>query len=174
MRRNVFQLVLVALLASACTQPPKTAGEHIDDSWIHTKVKSSLVGYGGGNINVEVYQGVVLLAGFVRSRDELEQAVRQARSVRGVVAVKNHLVVQATQRTPGQLLDDGVTAGKVKAALADNRQTRALEINVEVRRGVVLLSGFVENHGLRVVAEDVARDQPGVEDVINGLEVTSG
>lgn len=164
--------VFVVLIVTACAAGGKTAGESVDDSWIHTKVKSELVGQGTSNINVEVHQGVVQLAGFVDSTYRRETAEKLAASVKGVRKVSNQLVVQTSNRTAGRALDDGVVAGKVKARLTDNKNTSGININVEVRHGVVLLSGFVSSDTERSEAIKVAAGVDGVIDVINGMDVT--
>ncbi len=164
-----FALTLLVFAAPALAQ--KSAGESVDDTWIHTKVKGALVGYGTSDINIEVYHGVVQLAGFVKSETESKAAEDQAFGVEGVVEVSNRLVVQTAKRSAGQLLDDGIIAGRVKSALAGDDRTSGFDINVEVRNAVVLISGFVSDYGEGTIAEEVARAQDGVEDVINGTDI---
>lgn len=164
---------LSLLLAAVGCATGKTAGESVDDSWIHAKVKSELVGLGTKNINIEVHRGIVQLAGFVDSTYQRESAEKVAASVKGVRDVSNQLVVQTSIRSAGRTLDDGVVAGKVKTKLAENVKTSGLRINVEVRHGVVLLSGFVVSEEERKEALTVAAAVDGVIDVINGLDVVS-
>ena len=42
-------------------------------------------------INVETFKGVVQLSGFVNSKEDINKAVRVARSVKGVTSVKNDM-----------------------------------------------------------------------------------
>jgi osmotically-inducible protein OsmY len=156
---------------SAVIADKKSAGDRVDDSWIHSRVKAELVGQGATNINIEVYQGIVQLAGFVESEARRETADKVAASVKGVKQVSNKLVVQTSQRTAGRALDDGVVAGKVKAKIAQHEDTSAFKINVEVRQGVVLLSGFVASERERTEAVKIAASINGVIDVINGMDV---
>jgi osmotically-inducible protein OsmY len=173
--KRLFKILGVACLAAAPAvfAGGKSAGDRVDDSWIHTKVKSELVGQGTSNINIEVYHGIVQLAGFVESDARRESADRIAASVKGVQRVSNKLVVQTSLRTAGRTLDDGVVAGKVKAKIADNENTSALRINVEARQGVVLLSGFVSSDEERDEALKLAASIEGVIDVINGMDVVT-
>lgn len=63
------------------------AGRTISDTWITTKVKSTLLysrNVGGTSINVSTQDGVVSLSGSVRSQAELDAAVELARNVQGV------------------------------------------------------------------------------------------
>lgn len=171
--KSSFAIATISMLlaVSAAFAAEKTAGERVDDSWIHTKVKSALVGEGSRNINVEVHEGVVQLAGFIRSDEARDAAISEAGAVNGVKRVSNQLVVQPRSRTPGRMLDDGVIAGRVKGILADDDGTSSIEINVEVNHGVVLLSGFVDSAEERAAAERLARGAKGAEKVINGIDV---
>lgn len=168
---NQLILSLALFMMAPLAMGQKTAGETVDDTWIHTKAKGALVGYGSSDINLEVYHGVVQMAGFVRSEARREAAESAVRGLKGVVEVRNRLVVQTAERTAGQMLDDGVIAAGVKGALSDDDRTSAFSINVEVRNGVVLLSGFVKDYGEGQIAEQVARGVSNVRDVINGTDV---
>lgn len=65
-------------------------GEFITDSWITTKVKSSLLWsshVSGSDISVTTTDGVVTLSGKVHSETERDQAIELAQSLRGVKSV---------------------------------------------------------------------------------------
>lgn len=148
----------------------KTAGEMVDDSWLHTKVKTALVGHGSSDINVEVYHGVVQLAGFLTGEGHKKGAVEAAAGVEGVQRVSDQLHVVDGKRSAGQTLDDNTLTGKVKAALIDSKLGG---VNVEVNRGNVLLSGFVDSDEVRDQAVDLVKGVTGVAGVINGMDVKS-
>ena len=61
----------------------------------------------------------------------------------------------------GQYVNDAALTGKVKAALAANEITDAIEIEVETTRGVVLLDGEVDSGVEKGQAEKVAKDKLG-------------
>lgn len=85
---------LLAVGACAGTGTQKTMGESIDDSVITAKVKTALVSDKTVNaldVNVETNMGVVQLAGFADTREQIAQASDVARGVEGVKAVKNDL-----------------------------------------------------------------------------------
>jgi hyperosmotically inducible protein len=168
----------VALGLAACSQTrtQKTAGETIDDGVTTAKVKAALINdpvTKARQIDVEVYRGVVELGGFVATEEEKERATEVARSVNGVKDVKNNLQVrqQVAERTAGDVVDDNVITARVKAALVQEPATKARQINVETRQGVVLLSGFVDSEEEKERAEEVARTVSGVKSVENGLEI---
>ena len=162
-------LLLALSLNTACAAD-KTAGDHVDDGWIHTKVKSVLVGHGSSDINVEVYHGRVQLAGFLSNPNHKQEAVAAAQGVEGVTSVSDQLHVVEGGRSTGRTLDDNTLVTKVKAALVDDRMA---SINVETNRGNVLLSGFVVNDEVRSKAVELATGVTGVVSVINGMDVKS-
>ncbi|MDX1460037.1 MAG: BON domain-containing protein [Xanthomonadales bacterium] len=169
---NKFHVFLASMaIAGSALATDKTAGEHIDDSWIHTKVKSALVGEGASTINIEVHNGVVQLAGFVKSDLARDAAVQEAGAVKGVKRISNKLVVESKSRTPGRALDDGVVAARVKKRIAEDERTSSIEINVEVRHGIVLLSGFVDSEMERDAALVIARNVVGEDNVIDGMDI---
>ncbi len=102
-KRNIVigYLVLVMLLVTfvSCASTPKqeSTGEYVDDSVITTKVKSLIAAddfLKSFQIGVETYKGTVQLSGFVSSQDLVDKAVQITRSVKGVTAVKNSLIVK--------------------------------------------------------------------------------
>lgn len=169
---------LAALLSAGCsaTRTQKTAGETIDDGVITGKVKTALTDdevSKARDIKVETYRGVVQLTGFVDTNAEKSRATEVTRGVGGVKEVRNDIEVQTrtAERSAGEVVDDGVITGKVKAALIDNPTTKARQINVDTRQGVVQLQGFVDTNEEKMTATDVARTVSGVQSVRNDLEV---
>jgi hypothetical protein len=104
-------------------------------------------------------QGLLKLSGVVPDIATKRQAEATARSVRGVVDVENAL------RT-----DTAITA-RVQAALAEDPRTELTEVDVASERGIVTLSGRVDDESVREAVEEVAEEQEGVIDVINDLRV---
>jgi hyperosmotically inducible protein len=168
---------LLAVGGCASTSTQRGAGETIDDGVITAKVKAELIDNDiveAGEVNVETYRGVVQLSGFVDSNEEKSQATKAAQSVEGVKEVRNDLKVQGTNvadRSTGEVVDDATLTAKVKAALIDDELTKAGEINVETRQGVVQLAGFVNTDAERDQATNVARGVAGVKSVRNDLQI---
>ncbi|MBN2034230.1 MAG: BON domain-containing protein [Deltaproteobacteria bacterium] len=93
----VVVMLVLAFAACASTSKQESAGEYIDDSVITTKVKSLLAAddfLKSFQISVETFKGMVQLSGFVSSQDAVNKAGEIARSVKGVQAVKNDLIVK--------------------------------------------------------------------------------
>jgi len=76
-----------------------------------------------------------------------------------------------TQKSAGEMVDDGVITAKVKAALIEDPMTKAHQINVDTYRGVVQLSGFVDDSKSKNRALEVTRNVGGVKEVRNNLEI---
>ena len=93
----VLVMFIAALVACASTAKQSSTGEYVDDSVITTKVKTLLAAddfLKSFQIGVETYKGVVQLSGFVNSRAAVDNAVEIAQTVKGVVSVKNDLIVK--------------------------------------------------------------------------------
>jgi hyperosmotically inducible protein len=76
-----------------------------------------------------------------------------------------------THDSTGQYVDDtGITA-KVKTALLKDDLVKSFEIKVETMKGVVQLSGFVDNATQKAAAGADASSVPGVSNVSNNLIV---
>jgi len=71
----------------------------------------------------------------------------------------------------GQPVKDSYITTKVKAELAKDRDTKAHDIHVTTKDGVVALSGTVDSRAEKDKAETDARGIKGVVDVNNGLQV---
>ena len=147
----------------------RTAGTYVDDSVLHSKVKTELVGndfFGGMEINIEVSNGVVQLAGFVDSQKQRDTAGKSTANVVGVVRLSNQLQIKSGNRSTGQIVDDTLIASQVKAGLGGD-----LSVNVDVHNGVVLLSGFVDDLDEKETAIDVAKSVNHVKNIISGIDV---
>jgi osmotically-inducible protein OsmY len=77
----------------------------------------------------------------------------------------------AKQEGTGEYVDDTVITTKVKAAILNEKNLSAMEINVETFRGRVQLSGFVSSQASIELAGMVAKKVAGVESVLNDLRV---
>jgi len=76
-----------------------------------------------------------------------------------------------THDSTGQYVDDTGITTKVKTALLRDDLVKSFEIKVETMRGVVQLSGFVDNSDQKSAAGRDAASVGGVTDVSNNLIV---
>lgn len=98
-RFSTIGLAAIILLSVGCasTRTQEGTGEYIDDSFITGKVKAAILGdpqLKSAEINVETFKGVVQLSGFVTSRRDINKAIEDARSVKGVESVKNDMLIK--------------------------------------------------------------------------------
>jgi hyperosmotically inducible periplasmic protein len=171
----VVALVTLAMVACASTRTQKSAGEQVDDSVTTGRVKAALIAdptTKAHQIDVETFKGTVQLNGFVDTAASKERAGEVARGTKGVTKVQNNLTVNSNgSRSAGEMVDDSAITAKVKAALAGDSRTKAHQVNVETRDGVVQLSGFVDNSEAKSTAEELARSVDNVKSVDNELSV---
>ena len=71
----------------------------------------------------------------------------------------------------GEYIDSSLITAKVKAALVDDPDVNALDVEVETYKDRVLLSGFVDSDAERNKAEEIASHVDGVREVENNIEV---
>ncbi|MGZ8137334.1 MAG: BON domain-containing protein [Methylococcaceae bacterium] len=90
-------LSAILMIGCATTATRESTGEYIDDTTITTTVKGVIFNdpdLKSGQINVETYKGVVQLSGFVNSQQAATKAVELVKSIKGVTAVKNSMIVK--------------------------------------------------------------------------------
>lgn len=91
-------LLLTTVIGCAGSATQESTGEYIDDTWITTKVKASLVDdpdVKAREVNVETFKGVVQLSGFVESQEAMARAVEIAAGIEGVTSVRNNMTIKA-------------------------------------------------------------------------------
>jgi hyperosmotically inducible protein len=174
MNKQRLMIVLGALLALASANCER---RRVDDSVITAIVKSKLAAdneTSSANINVNTSGGVVTLTGVVTTQANKEQAERIARNTEGVTRVINNMTVE----TNGDH-DAGEGAGMAASdmAILSRIKTRyvaegVIGPKIEVKGGVVTLTGSVESAQMRVRAENIARATGGVKGVNNMIEVS--
>lgn len=150
----------------------RSTGRQVDDAIITTRIKSQMVADAAvkaRDIDVDTVNGVVSLKGFVDSTRERERAEVIARSVPGVTSVHNNL--QIGSRSAGQILDDKNIGVKIKAKLIGEPGIRSLNVDVDVYRNVVYLTGTVENALQKTKIIGLAKSTPGVARIVDYIKV---
>jgi len=95
---GVTALALLMTAGCAVQRKQESVGNYVDDSAITTQVKAKFASdktVSAMAISVETLKGTVQLSGFATSLDEKMSAERLARSVTGVTAVQNDIVVRS-------------------------------------------------------------------------------
>ena len=94
----IFLTIVGSLSGCISTQNNESTGQYVDSTAITTKVKTQLVQALGlrtvAAIQVKTYKGVVQLSGFVENSNQIKQAIVAAKSIKGVRAVENSLLVK--------------------------------------------------------------------------------
>ena len=76
-----------------------------------------------------------------------------------------------TRESTGEYVDDSVITTKVKSLLAADDFLKSFQIGVETYKGVVQLSGFVNNQKAVDKAIEITRSVQGVKSIKNDLIV---
>jgi osmotically-inducible protein OsmY len=154
-RTSWIKCSLLAVVLGAALAAPAAAAT--PDAWITTKTKLALLtteGISGTAIKVDTWAGVVMLFGIVPS-PQARAAAADARKTIGVQRVENE----------GEVGDEELAYAVRQAFDTPNFK----DITVEVRNGVVRLTGTVPSWAWRLEAAAVARAIPGVRAVEDEL-----
>lgn len=151
----------------------KTTTGTMSDMWITSAAKVRLIANGdtpANQINVDTRNGVVTLFGIVPSDASKRAAGAEVNKVSGVKKVRNELQVvapsaQAAVKANDSEIKDRI-AKKVDKAIIDDS-----DIQVDVKDGVVRLTGEVERQTDRLRALTLARATDGVRSVVDELQI---
>jgi len=169
---NKFAAAIAAIMLVTSVA---VAEENSRDTATTERVKTALAGdkaLAGRDIEVETRDGVVQLSGFVDSEDQRTAALMRARGVHGVQEVRNDLSLRDDKRPTERPVADTVIASRVRDSLKGASLTSESDVNVEVSKGVVQLSGFVSTPQEKARAGDLASAVDGVRDVENQIALT--
>lgn len=89
----------------------------------------------------------------------------------GLATLSSGCSSTATEASTGEYIDDSVITTKVKAALIKDDSTPGGAIKVETFKGVVQLSGFVDNQLQKTRAAEITSGIEGVQSVVNNITV---
>jgi hyperosmotically inducible protein len=123
------------------------------------------------DFKVETRKGEVLLSGFVDNQDQIDLATTTVRAVEGVKSIQNNVAIKGGNASVGNKVDDGITTGKIKAALLADPSIKSLDIHVVTRIDEVQLSGFVATKQQMDQAMKVAAATEGVRHVSNEMQI---
>ncbi len=158
------------------SKPSKTeqsVRDSASDMWITSATKMRLLTDSRTpalQINVETQRGVVTLFGIVPSQEAKAAAAADARKVSGVKDVVNDLqVVVSDKQTAVKIRDEDIKS-EVKKAF---EKADFKGISVEVKNGVVRLTGTVPSGTRRLEAAVLARSIQGVRAVKDDLKIAT-
>jgi len=139
----------------------RTFGTQVEDESIETKVSHNLgrtdARLGDARINVDSFNGVVLLTGQVPSDELKMKATKVAERVRNVREVHNELAIAANLPASQRLADTWLRT-RIRTSLAANEEIDSGRIRVVTENNSVYLMGIVT----RNEAERIVRAVSGV------------
>ena len=162
--------------AGGAATPPAgtTVGMQIDDSVVTARVKSALLAdpdVRSFEIKVGTRKGQVQLSGFVDTQARIDYALALTRKVEGVLDVDNGMSLKEGKASVGNTVDDGIVTAKIKSALLADPGVKSIDIAVVTRKGIVQLSGYVDNQAQVDRAIDIARGVEGVQSIGNEMSI---
>jgi len=180
MPRVALPLSLAALLSTAaCTTPGRTAGatfpwqplQPTDETIVHdVKLRLATSPWlSGPQVSVDSDDGRVTLFGAVPSKPSADRAVYLARSVQGVTAVRERLVVVPPSAAARLMGDDAELEASLRERLRQDPRLQGVEI--AVAGGAVRLSGTVSDAAARREAAQIAGGTRGVRRVFQDVEL---
>ena len=121
-------------------------------------------------INVDVREGVVLLAGNVPRQEDRIEAERIAWSAPRVDQVGNEVLIKDKQGIIRNA-KDGLLTTSVKTRLTADKYVKSRNINVESHDGVVYLLGVARNQAELERAAEIASTTRGTREVVSYVTV---
>jgi hyperosmotically inducible protein len=103
-----------------------------------------------------------------------EQSMNKKIKVIIVALLSVFLTSSLSAESAGEHVDDATIASKAKTALISEKNVAARKINVEVSKGVLQLSGFVNTEMEESIALNIAKSVAGVKQVLDALIVLPG
>ena len=144
----------------------------VDDSTITSHIKNEMIKddtVKARKIDVDTVSGHVTLNGVVETRAESQRALEITEGVQGVRSVRNNL--QIGKKTWTEAINDKYLVSKIKSKLIVEPEIRSLNIDVDVHRGVVTLTGVVQSRFQKKRALEIARTTEGAQQVVDNLKL---
>jgi hyperosmotically inducible protein len=164
---------LIVVAAAALLAAPAVADQP-KDAYITSKVKIELLTAGELNplkINVDTLDGIVTLHGQVESAALKQKAAEEARTVKGVVDVRNMLAVVPKAAKDQVAASDDQLEQRVETVLERDKALEDSNINVKsVNNGIVVLAGKADTLSSHQRALEDARSVDGVRRVASEIK----
>ena len=175
---STLLLIAVSLLAGACSPVGMAIGAGATagiaaseergfegtarDAAIRVEISELWLDEGFGfyhALELQIYEGRVLLTGRVPSQEMADTAVRHAWQPDDVTEVINE--IEILEGDLAEFATDSLTTAKLRAELTFTRDVRAINYSIRVVEGIVYLLG-------------VAQDEAEIDRVVRTLRATSG
>ena len=128
-------------------------------------------GYDLNKVDVEVAEGIVVLAGTVPTDEDRIEAERIAWSAPYVDEIGNEIIVGVAGR---DVLGDNLLGSSVRARLFADKSVKSRNINIEARNGIVYLLGVARTPEELERAAHIASTTRGVHEVVSYVKIHDG
>lgn len=175
MSRFAWTTLALALAITACSaQQQQNASTTANDTLLADAVGAKIASVDVDavtRVHVSANHGVITLSGEARSVQEKRRYANAAKSVNGVTAVQDEVVINPrTEGLRGQTADAALAA-RISGAIAGQAGVNALHVQPSVHQGTVTLRGRVATQPLHETILQTVRGVPGVKAVIDQITV---
>jgi len=179
-------VAVVLTIAAGASLSASSRQNPVTDGWITMKIHSQFVpedALEGSNIDVDTAKGVVTLTGLVPNEAARTRAMAIAKATDGVKSVVDKLRIGHAEsaldpknlreagRTTGRTITDGWIKAKIHAQFIPDQALSDSDVDVDVRNGVVTMTGSVKSEAGRVKAVSIAKATSGVKSVTETLKI---
>lgn len=164
---------VTAATVGMATGQDRSAGRSFDDAAAATEMRRRLAAFDRdayANVDVEVAQGQLLLAGTTPREQDKEFAERIAWNVRTIEAVHNQIVVGPAPSLARTSQDTFIT-NQIRTKLLSDAQTKGVNFNIRTKQGVVYLMGLARDDDEHQRAAEIASLVGGVQRVVSYVTV---
>ena len=168
--KSTYALALLAATSALLVTSASLRASETDDR-IEASAKKSHVfrtQLKDDSIKTESRNGAVTLTGTVAESSHKSLAADTVEGLPGVKSVDNQLKVKGESNAEHS---DGWVGTKVKTALLFHRNVRATKTDVNVRDGIVTLSGEASSQAQKELTTEYAQDVEGVKEVKNEMTI---
>ena len=168
--KRIYPLALLVATGTLLVTSTSLRASETDDR-IEASAKKSYVfrtQLKDDSIKTESKDGVVTLTGTVAESSHKSLAEDTVEGLPGVKSVDNQLKVKGQKQAEHS---DAWVGTKVKTALLFHRNVRATKTDVNVKDGVVILSGEASSQAQKELTTEYAKDVEGVKEVKNEMTI---
>jgi hyperosmotically inducible protein len=169
MNKNYFRMLVltgVGVLMASSFAFANDMDKQIEDTVRNSYVFKNYLS--DDSIRVQSKEGLVTLTGEVDQTSEKSLAEDAVENIPGVVGISNQIEINTA---PEMEYSDGWIGTKVKTMLLFHRNVSATKTQVDVKEGIVTLSGEADSEVQKDLTEQYTKDIDGVKGVINILKV---
>ncbi len=150
---------------------PRTLGTQIDDSIMDKSLDAKLLSTNKSyilNVKTKIIDGRIFITGKVDKIEEKLNITKMAWEIKGARSVKNDLKIK-DEFNFKQSAKDLLITSQLKSALIFNKNTKAVNYNIDTYKQKIYIYGIAETADERDEVIDEAKQILDVEDVIASI-----